>query len=263
MFETVAPDAFSRRDRHVFYETLPASIAIHGIAAAVVAISIAAHVTLPTEPPKLLVAYLASELREPVPPPPPPPPAAKQADAPKADAKLETSAPVALTPIDLAPATIPDEITEMPRPSAIRLVSASVDKFVPAGGGGVSGGVGGGVAGGTVGGTPGGIGGGVLGGDGRVHFERDARLPLYAEAHPYPEYPDICINTRQEGTVVIKYVIGRNGQVTEASITSHGARKEFDESTLEAIRKWKFRPLLVDGEAMEVVHELTVYFKLY
>jgi protein TonB len=258
MFETVAPDAFSRRDRHVFYETLPASIAIHGIVAAAVAIAIAAQVTLPVEPPKLLVAYLAADLREPV-PPPPPPPAAKQADAPKTEAKLETSAPVALTPIDLAPAKIPDEITEMPRPSAIRLVSASVDKFVPAGGGGVSGGV----AGGSFGGTQGGVAGGVLGGDGRVHFERDARLPLYAEAHPYPEYPDICINTRQEGMVVIKYVIGRTGQVTEASIISHGVRKEFDESTLDAIRKWKFRPLLVDGEAMEVVHELTVYFRLY
>src|SRR5213079_1582287 len=156
---------------------------------------------------------------------------------------LETSAPVALTPIDLAPSRIPDEITEMPMPSAIRLLPASVDKFVPAGGGG-SEGVVGGVAGGSVGGTHGGVAGGVVGGDGRVHFERDARLPLFAEAHGYPEYPDICITTRQEGTVVIKYVIGRNGQVTEASIISHGVRKEFDQSTLEAIRKWRFRPLL-------------------
>ena len=262
MFETVAPDAFSRRDRHVFYETLPASIALHAIAVAAVAVAIAAQVTLPDQPPKLLVGYLAADLREPVPPPPPPPAPAKQADAPKPEAEIETVAPVALTPMDLAPSTIPDQIAEIPAPSAMRLVSASVDKFVP-GGGGVAGGVAGGAAGGSVGGVQGGAVGGIVGGDGRVHFERDARLPLFAESHQYPEYPDICINKREEGTVVIKYVIGRDGQVTEASIISHAERKEFDQSTLEAIRKWKFRPLLVDGEAMEVVHELTVYFRLY
>ena len=262
MFETVAPDAFSRRDRHVFYETLPASIALHAIAAVAVAVMIAAQVTLPIEPPKLIVGYLAADLREPV-PPPPPPALAKPADAPKQEAQIETVAPVALTPIDLAPTKIPDEVAEIPAPSAFRLVSASVDKFVPGGGGGVAGGVAGGAVGGSVGGVQGGTTGGIVGGDGRVHFERDARLPLFAELHPYPEYPDVCINKREEGTVVIKYVIGRDGQVTEASIITHAMRKEFDQSTLEAIRKWKFRPLLVDGEAMEVVHELTVYFRLY
>jgi protein TonB len=264
MFETVAPDAFAHRDRHIFYESLPASIALHAIAVGAIAVAITSQVTLPVAPPKLLVAYLASELAEPVPPPPPPAPA-KQPDAPKDQAKLETAAPVALAPIDLAPSTIPDEVEQMPPPSPFRLVSATVDKFVPAAGvpGGVAGGMKGGVEGGVAGGAQGGVGGGVVGGDGRMHFERDARLPLFMEQHPYPDYPDRCINARMEGTVVVKYIIGKDGRVNEASITKHAERKEFDESTLEAIRRWKFRPLIVDGEAMEVVHELTVYFRLY
>lgn len=268
MFETVTPDAFARRDRHIFYESLPVSIGLHAAVIAAAAIGIAAHVTLPLEPPKLVTGYLVSELAVQVPPPPPAAPA-KQPDKPKDQARLETSAPVALTPMDLAPSTIPDEVSQMPPPSPFRLVSASVDKFVPAagaaggvGGGGI-GGAAGGVAGGSAGGVGGGVGGGLVGGDGRIHFERDARLPLFVENRPYPDYPDSCINAREEGTVVVKYVIGKDGHVNDASIIQKGSRKEFDQSALEAVRKWRFRPLLVDGEAMEVVHELTVYFRLY
>ncbi len=264
MFETVAPDAFARRDRHIFYESLPVSIGLHVLVIAAAAVGIAAHVTLPLEPPKLVSSYLVSELSEPVPPPPPAAPA-KQADEPKDQPKLESLAPVALAPMDLAPSTIPDEVAQMPPPSPFRLVSASVDKFVPAAGaaGGVGGGAIGGAPGGVGGGSVGGVGGGLVGGDGRMHFERDARLPLFVEERPYPEYPDNCINAREESTVVVKYIIGKDGHVSDVSILQKGSRKEFDQSALEAVRKWRFRPLLVDGEAMEVVHELTVYFRLY
>ncbi|HEY2091151.1 MAG TPA: energy transducer TonB [Thermoanaerobaculia bacterium] len=263
MFETVAPAAFARRDRHVFYESLPASIALHAIAIGAVAVAIASNVTLPAAPPKLLVAYLASDLAEPVPPPPPPAAPAKQSDAPKQETTLAAS--VALAPIDLAPSIIPDEIEQMPPPSPFRLVSATVDKFVPAAGvdGGVGSGAKGGVAGGVSGGASGGVAGGMVGGDGRMHFERDAQLPLFPEEHSYPDYPDICINARMEGSLVVKYVIGKDGHVNEVSILHHAERKEFDASALDAVRKWKFRPLIVDGVAMEVVHELTVYFRLY
>jgi protein TonB len=266
MFETVAPDAFAPRDRHVLYESLPVSIGLHAVAVAAAAIAIAAHVTLPLEPPKLVVGFLATELAERVPPPPPPPAPAEAADTPKDQPKLETSAAVALTPMDVAPSIIPEDVNQMPLPSPIRLISASVDKFVPGAGvaGGVAGGMRGGVTDGVAGGSAtGGVKGGIVGGDGRMHFERDARLPLLIEARPYPDYPDRCINAREESTVVVKYVIAKDGHVSDVSIIQKGSRKEFDESALEAVRQWRFRPLIVDGEAMEVVHELTVYFRLY
>ena len=262
MFETVAPDAFVRRNRHVLYESLPLSIGLHAVAIGVIAVAIASHVTLPIQPPRVLVGYLAAELGDPVPPPPPPAP--PKADAPKNQPKLENSS-VALKPIDLAPTTIPDEIEQMPLPSPIRLVSASIDKLIPAAGvaGGVAGGVKGGVSDGVLGGSAEGVKGGIVGGDGRMHFERDARLPLFMEEHPYPEYPDSCINKRLEGLVIVKYIIGKDGHVNDVSIIHHAKQPEFDQSTLEAVRKWRFRPLIVDGEAMEVVHEMTVYFRLY
>ena len=36
----------------------------------------------------------------------------------------------------------------------------------------------------------------------------------------------------------------------------------FESPAVDAIKLWRFRPLLVDGEAREVVHELVVYFRL-
>jgi protein TonB len=263
MFETVAPDAFARRDRHVLYETLPASIAVHLAAGAVIVVVAMSQVAFPLQPPKVIVGYIASELGEPV-PPPPPPPAPKQPDA-RPEPKLQTPMDLALTPMETAPATIPDEVEQMPPSSQIRLVSATVDKLVPAAGrsDGVKGGVASGLSGGVLGGVGGGIVGGIVGGDGRMHFERDSRLPLFAEEHPYPEYPDTCINQRLEGLVIVKYVIGKDGKVNDVSIIHHAAHKEFDIATLDAIRRWRFRPLIIDGEPMEVVHELTVFFRLY
>jgi len=96
-----------------------------------------------------------------------------------------------------------------------------------------------------------------------VHFGRDSRLPLFVQQQPYPVYPKVCVENHWEDTVVIKYVIGTDGHVHDVSITQRPYRKEFEAATVDAIRQWIFRPLVVDGEPMEVVHELTVYFRLY
>lgn len=36
----------------------------------------------------------------------------------------------------------------------------------------------------------------------------------------------------------------------------------FEVAALDAIKGWRFRPLVVDGEVREAVHELTVFFRL-
>ena len=259
MFETVAPDAFVKRDRHVWYETLPASIAIHVAAAAAIAAVAMAHIAFPLQPPRLIIGYITSALGEPV--PPPPPAAALSPPSPKTAPKIDEPTPVRLAP-DLAPSQIPENVPdEMPLPSPIQLVSAAIGKLQPSAG--IQGGMNGGVVGGAIGGMQGGIIGGIVGGDGRVHFERDANLPLFVEERPYPEYPEKCKTNHWEDTVVVKYVIGKDGHVRDVSVTQRPYRKEFEPPTLEAISRWRFRPLIIDGEAMEVVHELTVYFRLY
>ncbi|HEY8182665.1 MAG TPA: energy transducer TonB, partial [Thermoanaerobaculia bacterium] len=62
--------------------------------------------------------------------------------------------------------------------------------------------------------------------------------------------------------VVIRYIIGTDGWIKELNILQHAKQKAFDDATIRALREWRFKPLIQDGHAIEVVHELTVYFEL-
>jgi periplasmic protein TonB len=260
MFETVSPDAFVKRQRLIFYESLPMSIAIHAIAAgAVVAVAIA-HTNFPTEPPRLIAAYSLAQ-----PPPPPPPPPAKIANVQRI-VKQQVIPPQK----EVAPTVVPDTI---PVVQPVTTLAAVEPQKEPDSGvvGGVEGGMSGGVIGGdpiagvpggVIGGQPRGVLGGFLGEDGRVHFGRNQSLPLYVERQDYPEYPEWGRIRGYEDQVVIRYVIGKDGRVKELNVLEHPERKMFESPAVDAIKLWRFRPLLVDGEAREVVHELVVYFRL-
>jgi periplasmic protein TonB len=262
MFETVSPDAFVKRQRWVFYESLPISIAVHAIvfgAAFAVAVT---RLGFPTEPPRLVTAYALAE-----PPPPPPPPPAVQTKPQPILQRPQVVAPDK----EVAPTMIPETIPQI-LPVALAASVVEPEKVVDSGAvGGIDGGIAGGVIGGDPiagvpggvgGGKPGGILGGFLGEDGRVHFGRNQALPLYVERQDYPEYPEWGRIRGYEDQVVVRYVIGKDGRVKELTVLEHPERKMFESPAVDAIKQWRFRPLLVEGEAREVVHELVVYFRL-
>ena len=85
---------------------------------------------------------------------------------------------------------------------------------------------------------------------------------MTALSHTYPTYPEKARLQRWEDRLVVRYVIGTNGRVKEVIVLEPASRKVFDEAALAAIRHWRFRPLVEDGQAKEVVHELTVYYRL-
>jgi len=262
MFETVSPEAFVKRQRFVFYESLPISIAVHAIAIAAIFSVALVHIAFPLEPPKLMTAYML----QPPPPPPPPPPAQKVAQ------QQVTLPRPSVVPMlkDVAPTVIPDTIPSVQ--PVTTLASIAPQKIEDAGVvGGVEGGMEGGVIGGdpiagvpggVVGGQPKGVLGGFLGEDGRVHFGRNQALPLYVERQDYPEYPEWGRIKGYEDQVVVRYIIGKDGKVKELTVLEHPERKMFEGPAVDAIKQWRFRPLFVDGEPKEVVHELVVYFKL-
>ena len=39
-------------------------------------------------------------------------------------------------------------------------------------------------------------------------------------------------------------------------------QQAFDDATIKALREWRFKPLVLEGRAIEVVHELTVFYQL-
>ena len=98
--------------------------------------------------------------------------------------------------------------------------------------------------------------------DGRIHFARDAPLPLLVVKRVYPDYPEDQRLAGFQDTVVIRYIIGTDGWIKELNILQHAKQKAFDDATIKALREWRFQPLLQDGRPIEVVHELTVFFEL-
>lgn len=258
MFETVVPESFAPRSRKVFYETLPVSIAVHAIAVFGVLVASVWHVSFPDNSPKLTMLYsLVSELPSPPPPPPPPaapPKVAQVQPAPRVEPKMEEI---------VAPTIIPDIIPNAQLPIVTEVVEGVV--------GGVEGGVAGGVVGGSAGGVMGGDMGGEIGGvvgslaiapPNTVVVERDKPLPMVAMSKVYPQYPEEARIRGWEDELIVRYVIGKDGRVKEIIILGKPERELFSDSTVKAIRHWRFRPMIKDGEAQEVVHELTVYFRL-
>jgi protein TonB len=246
MFESVAPETFRKPNRRLFYETLPLSITIHALAIAGALGATAWEVVFPEHSPRLNAVYSLTSLPEPPPPPPPPAP-------PKAQPRPVVQPPIPDEKI-VAPTVIPDSIPVVEKELP---VLAPAPEAVE---GGVAAGVEGGVGSGEVGGRLGGTVGGIV--DGRVHIERDRKLPLIAVSQEYPIYPDEGRLRGYEDALVIRYVIGKDGKVHEVTVIDPPKYKMFAEATTKAIRGWRFRPLVEAGEKQEVVHELTVYFQL-
>lgn len=258
MFESVAPEIFVRPSRKLLYETLPVSIALHGVLAVAIITATSWKVVFPTQTPKMAMMYRIEDT--PTPPPPPPPPAPpKRVDAPQQVRPVMKE--------NLAPTIIPDEI-----PIVLPQVPQAVQADVVDTAGGVEGGVEGGVAGGDVqgiaGGEIGGIVGGTVGSIGNapppdtVVVKRDMPLPTAPMSMVYPAYPDDARVRGYEDTVVVRYTIGKDGRVREVIVLSRPEREVFEKITVKAIKHWRFKPYKKDGVAQEIVHELTIYFRL-
>ena len=74
----------------------------------------------------------------------------------------------------------------------------------------------------------------------RVDVEPDAVLPP-AIHREIPEYPEVAIKVRIEGTVRAQLVIGRDGIVTSVTITKP-LPFGLDEAVRTALRQWTFEP---------------------
>lgn len=223
--------------------TVTASLVVHALAlAAVIILPLFFDQVLP--PPDAAVrAFFVAPVEMPPPPPPPPPAAgvralAKAPAAPRPTAELDRFT---------APIEIPEEI---PPEEAIDL------------------GIEGGVPGGVEGGVPGGVAGGIVGG-----------LPAEAPSAPpkvvriggrlvapklvhvvKPEFPQLALLARLSGIVILEAHVGVNGRVVDVRVL-RGAPL-LDAAAAEAVRQWRYQPLLLNGVPTEFVLAVTVNFSL-
>jgi protein TonB len=131
-----------------------------------------------------------------------------------------------------------------------------------------------GVVGGVPGGVPGGQMGGVIGG---IISSTPVAVPKMAtptrirvsqgvtagmKIHDVtPQYPQMAKIARVQGPVVLAAVIGKDGAIQNLRVVST-ASPLLNQSALDAVKQWKYRPYILNGEPVEVDTTITVNFTL-
>ncbi|MGO8796024.1 MAG: energy transducer TonB [Candidatus Sulfotelmatobacter sp.] len=187
------------------------------------------------------------------PPPPPPPPAAQQIA--KVVAQVET---------DLMAGGQLRTPTKIP--SKVQMIHEEEAPPVPTGGG---------VVGGVPGGIPGGQLGGVIGG---IVNSSTAYVPKFQPVLPQrvrisqgvttgllihrvePTYPTIAKAARIQGTIELKAIIDKTGAIQDLQLVS--GHPMLVPAAIGAVKQWRYRPYLLNGQPVEVETTITVIFSL-
>jgi protein TonB len=75
-----------------------------------------------------------------------------------------------------------------------------------------------------------------------------------------PEYPALARQARIQGVVVLRAMISRDGAIENLQVLS--GNPLLTPSALNAVRQWRYRPYVLNGEPVEVETEVTVNFIL-
>lgn len=189
---------------------------------------------------QLMMALVAP----PPPPPPPPPPAAvkivKQVQTDIVNGQLRT------------PTKIPKKVEIIKEEEAPPPMT------------GVVGGVPGGVPGGSMGGVMGSIIGGTPVAVPKVAVQR-VRVSQGVTAglvvhKVQPNYPPLARTARVQGSVVLAAIIGKDGSIQNLHVIS--GHPLLTQAALDAVKQWRYRPYVLNGEPVEVDTQVTVNFTL-
>jgi len=198
-------------------------------------------------PKQMLTTFLVA----PAPPPPPPPPPAAVQRIVKPVARLIQQGKM------MAPTVIPKKV-EMIKEEELPPDVGAV---------GVLGGVPGGIAGGSAGGVLGGIIGGVGSNMPPPPNAATSRIRVGGNVQAaaivrqvMPQYPPIAKTAHISGTVVLHAIIGKDGSVQDLQYMS--GPPLLMKSALDAVKQWRYKPTMLNGEPVEVDTTISVVFTL-
>ena len=75
-----------------------------------------------------------------------------------------------------------------------------------------------------------------------------------------PQYPPEAGRARIEGMVVLMAVIGRDGSVKDVRVES--GLPMLAQAAIDAVKQWRYKPYMIDGEPVEVDSRITINFTL-
>lgn len=78
-------------------------------------------------------------------------------------------------------------------------------------------------------------------------------------AYVAPVYPDAAKAKRIEGTVVLSVTLDGNGNVIAAKVLQ--SIPELDQAAIDAVKQWKYEPMVANGKPRAVIFTVSVEFK--
>ncbi len=76
-----------------------------------------------------------------------------------------------------------------------------------------------------------------------------------------PTYPSELRKAKIEGTVTLVFLLTEDGRVEDPRV-ENSSRPEFEKPALEAVRRWRFKPGMKDGQAVKTHMRLPMRFRL-
>jgi protein TonB len=188
--------------------------------------------------------FLNTALVAPPPPPPPPPPAAvvhvRQVQTDIVNGQLRT------------PTKIPKKVEMIKEEEAPPPMMSGVV---------------GGVPGGVPGGSMGGVMGGIIGNTAMIPKVAVQRIRISSGVtqglkirNVDPVYPPIAKAARAQGVVILQAIIGKDGSIQNLHVVSGSPL--LTQSALDAVKQWRYRPYILNGDPVEVETTVEVRFTL-
>ena len=246
MFETIVKK--SAGNPRARWTTVLISASIHG-AVLVAAAFATLYATDSLPAPRAVIVFVAGA---PIPPPPPAPVVAEVAPKPAKKpvgrpAEPVHAMPVAATPVGAAPLEAP--------------VGIAAEKGLEAGAGTT-------VLAGFETGVTGGVVGSIAGGfdtevtppaPERVRVGGSVSAPRLLVRVP-PDYPAMAAAAQMEGRVILEATVDEKGNVDDVRVLrSHAI---FDQAAVEAVKQWRYEPLMFNGRPVPFVLTVTLSFNL-
>lgn len=80
-----------------------------------------------------------------------------------------------------------------------------------------------------------------------------------AVLQPRPAYPEVAKQQHVQGSVYLRALIGKDGSIMNVGVIDSAA-PSLTEAALDAVRRWKYQPYLLNGEPVQVSTTITVNF---
>lgn len=83
-----------------------------------------------------------------------------------------------------------------------------------------------------------------------------------ATAKTHPAYPYQAKRLNLSGEVRVKFLVTRDGTVSQVEIISAEPKQIFNKSVIRAVSSWRFRPGKIDGKAVDTWMETSIIFNI-